>query len=82
MIYVVAFKVYDVDGDGMISEEDLRIVLKAMVGKSLGDEQVLQIVKDTLRDADLDKDGYISFEEFKRALFDANIEKIMNISFA
>lgn len=61
---IVAFNVYDIDGDGMISNGDLFRVLKMMVGNNLTDVQLQQIVDKTFLDADKDKDGKISFEEF------------------
>ena len=59
-----AFKVYDIDRDGYISNGELFIVLKMMVGSNLKDQQLQQIVDKTIMEADLDKDGKISFEEF------------------
>ncbi|KAL2263021.1 hypothetical protein VTK26DRAFT_8613 [Humicola hyalothermophila] len=59
-----AFKVYDIDRDGYISNGELFIVLKMMVGNNLKDQQLQQIVDKTIMEADLDQDGKISFEEF------------------
>jgi serine/threonine-protein phosphatase 2B regulatory subunit len=61
-----AFKVYDIDRDGYISNGELFIVLKMMVGSNLKDMQLQQIVDKTIMEADQDGDGKISFEEFKR----------------
>ncbi|KAK0727369.1 hypothetical protein B0T26DRAFT_694289 [Lasiosphaeria miniovina] len=61
-----AFKVYDIDRDGYISNGELFIVLKMMVGSNLKDQQLQQIVDKTIMEADLDRDGKISFEEFTR----------------
>ncbi|KAJ3053843.1 Calcineurin subunit B type 2 [Rhizophlyctis rosea] len=75
-----AFKVYDVNGDGVISSSDLFIVLKLMVGSNLDDTQVQALVDQTILEADtIDKDGAISFKEFKRALFGADLENILTI---
>ncbi|KAK5070962.1 Calcineurin subunit B [Lithohypha guttulata] len=60
-----AFKVYDIDRDGYISNGELFIVLKMMVGSNLKDQQLQQIVDKTVMEADKDGDGKISFEEFK-----------------
>ncbi|CUS11208.1 unnamed protein product [Tuber aestivum] len=59
-----AFKVYDIDRDGFISNGELFIVLKMMVGSNLKDQQLQQIVDKTMMEADEDLDGKISFEEF------------------
>lgn len=60
-----AFKVYDIDRDGYISNGELYIVLKMMVGSNLKDMQLQQIVDKTIMEADKDGDGKISFQEFK-----------------
>lgn len=62
---IVAFQVYDIDGDGFISNGELFQVLKMMVGDNLNDVQLQQIVDKTILEGDEDKDGRISFEEFK-----------------
>ncbi|KAJ3078450.1 Calcineurin subunit B type 2 [Quaeritorhiza haematococci] len=75
-----AFKVYDVNDDGYIDANDLFLTLKAMVGKSMDDAQVQSIVDKTILEADMiDKDGKISYEEFKRAMFNVDLENILTI---
>ncbi|KAI9220917.1 calcineurin subunit B [Blastocladiella britannica] len=59
-----SFKVYDMDRDGYISNGELFLVLKMMVGSNLKDHQLQQIVDKTIMEADMDGDGKISFEEF------------------
>lgn len=54
----VAFKVYDMDRDGLISNGELFLVLKMMVGNNLKDQQLQQIVDKTIMEAD--KDGCVS----------------------
>lgn len=61
-----AFKVYDLNEDGFITQDELFSVLKLMVGKNLSEEQLQSIARSTLQRADKDKDGKISFEEFSR----------------
>jgi serine/threonine-protein phosphatase 2B regulatory subunit len=58
---VVAFKIYDMDRDGYISNGELFQVLKMMVGNNLKDAQLQQIVDKTIIYADKDNDGKISF---------------------
>ncbi len=50
----VAFKVYDMDRDGYISNGELFLVLKMMVGNNLKDQQLQQIVDKTIMEADQD----------------------------
>ena len=61
---VVAFRIYDIDRDGYISNGELFQVLKMMVGTNLKDAQLQQIVDKTIINADTDGDGKVSFEEF------------------
>lgn len=59
---IVAFKVYDMDRDGYISNGELFMVLKMMVGNNLKDTQLQQIVDKTIINADKDGDGKINYE--------------------
>lgn len=60
------FKIYDMDGDGFISNGELFQVLKMMVGKNLSDSQLQQIVDKTILYLDKDDDGRVSYEEFRQ----------------
>ncbi|KAF3432117.1 hypothetical protein FNV43_RR26856 [Rhamnella rubrinervis] len=55
-----AFSVYDIDGNGSISAEELHEVLR-----SLGDECSIAECRKMISGVDCDGDGSISFEEFK-----------------
>jgi len=59
-----AFRIYDMDNDGFISNGELFQVLKMMVGNNLKDTQLQQIVDKTILFHDKDNDGKINFEEF------------------
>uniref|UniRef100_A0A915CEB1 EF-hand domain-containing protein n=2 Tax=Ascarididae TaxID=6250 RepID=A0A915CEB1_PARUN len=59
-----AFRIYDMDRDGYISNGELFQVLKMMVGNNLKDTQLQQIVDKTILFHDKDGDGKISFDEF------------------
>eukprot|EP00761_Pharyngomonas_kirbyi_P013531 gb/GECH01013560.1/.p1 GENE.gb/GECH01013560.1/~~gb/GECH01013560.1/.p1 ORF type:complete len:178 (+),score=46.99 gb/GECH01013560.1/:1-534(+) len=76
-----AFKIYDIDGDGFISNGELFQVLKMMVGNNLSDVQLQQIVDKTILEADEDKDGKISFDEFSKVLANTDLENKMTIRF-
>lgn len=58
-----AFEVVDVNGDGMISEEELRH-LSERLGEPFSDEQIEKIFSQ----ADADGDGLISLAEFVHLL--------------
>lgn len=75
-----AFKVYDIDRDGYISNGELFIVLKMMVGNNLKDVQLQQIVDKTIMEADKDRDGKISFEEFTDMVENTDVSLSMTLS--
>ena len=52
---------YDLDGDGYISNGELFTVLKMMVGSNLTEVQLQQLVDRSIIKADEDFDGKISF---------------------
>eukprot|EP00347_Sterkiella_histriomuscorum_P017614 403348664 len=68
------FNVYDIDSDGLISQEELKQVLKQLVGTSLSDLQLQDIVEKTIQDLDQDGDGKLKFEEFKRIFNNNNFD--------
>ena len=43
LMCAVAFKIYDIDGDGFISNGELFQVLKLMVGSNLKESQLQQV---------------------------------------
>ncbi|MCJ1256620.1 Calcineurin subunit B [Lignoscripta atroalba] len=75
-----AFKVYDIDRDGYISNGELFIVLKMMVGSNLKDMQLQQIVDKTIMEADKDKDGKISFDEFTKMVENTDVSMSMTLA--
>ena len=54
-----AFKVFDKDGNGFISAAELRHVMTNL-GEKLSDEEVDEMI----READVDGDGQINYQEF------------------
>ena len=74
-----AFKIYDMDYDGYITYEDLFQVLKLMVGSNLKDDQLQQLVNRTMRSADVNQDGKLSFEEFCKIVGKNDFDKKMNL---
>merc|ERR1712240_927253 len=58
-----AFKVFDRDGDGLISEDELRLTMN-----NLGEPLTEAEVRSMIAEADLDGDGKINFQEFARLM--------------
>ena len=59
-----AFKVFDKDGDGQISREELQQVLMALLGEAVNDEELDEMIKE----GDNDGDGMINYEEFVKLM--------------
>jgi serine/threonine-protein phosphatase 2B regulatory subunit len=74
-----AFEIYDIDKDGFISNGELFIVLKMMVGKNLEDGQLQQIVDRTIMENDIDGDGKLSFAEFSKAVEQTQVAQSMTL---
>ncbi|GET88440.1 calcineurin B subunit, putative [Leishmania tarentolae] len=75
------FKMYDIDGDGRISNRDLFQMLSIMVGANLSQMQLQQIVDKTFIEADIDRDGYITFEEFEALAVNSDFGDRLNLHF-
>ncbi|XP_074576438.1 uncharacterized protein LOC141832971 [Curcuma longa] len=58
-----AFKVFDKDQNGFISKNELKNVMISL-GEKLTDEEVDQMIKE----ADLDGDGQVNYEEFVKMM--------------
>ena len=58
-----AFKEFDLDGSGMISPDEMRLVLNQL-GETLSEEEV----DDFIQNVDMNGDGQIDFEEFQMML--------------
>ncbi|XP_074558769.1 putative calcium-binding protein CML18 [Curcuma longa] len=63
-----AFDVYDLDGNGLISAEELHRVLK-----QLGEKCSVKDCKRMIRSVDVDGDGNVDFEEFKRMMANGGV---------
>ncbi|KAK1292530.1 putative calcium-binding protein CML17 [Acorus calamus] len=64
-----AFNVFDRDGDGLITVEELGLVLSSLGVKGGGGGVVgRRECGDMIRRVDLDGDGMVNFEEFKRMM--------------
>ena len=60
---IEAFKVFDRDGNRLISNVELQHVMT-----SLGENVTMDEVDEMIKEADLDGDGYINYEEFVKMI--------------
>lgn len=58
-----AFAVFDKDGNGYINLQELAIVMK-----NLGEKMTTDGIQRMIKEADLDGDNQISFDEFKQMM--------------
>lgn len=64
-----AFKIYDFDGDDMISTADLCEVINRLTGEQkLSEEDMNQLIDHIYEEADLDNDKTLSFAEFEHVI--------------
>ena len=69
------FAVYDIDGDGVISRDDMELMLRQLAGTSPSEEDLSQIVSRTFQDAGAGPSG-MTFEQFARVLQDADLSSM------
>ena len=76
-----AFKIFDIDNDGYISNGELFIVLKMMIGDNVFDPDLHDLVDRTIAEADVEYDEMISFEEFVNVIKTTDVEKSLTLDF-
>jgi len=74
-----AFRIYDIDKDGYISNGELFQALKTMVGSNLKDAQLQQAVDKTIMIHHKDGDGRIGFKEFCEAIGSMDFQNKLNL---
>mmetsp|Transcript_14457 Transcript_14457/g.43727 ORF Transcript_14457/g.43727 Transcript_14457/m.43727 type:complete len:178 (-) Transcript_14457:4154-4687(-) len=67
------FTVYDMDGDGAVSREDLELILRQLAGTSFSDEQVKEAVQQALQEAGRADAGELTLPDFEKALKTADL---------
>jgi len=64
-----AFRIYDFDGDDMISVDDLKLVINRLTGEQeLSEVDMSQLIENIFEEADLDDDDSLSFAEFEHVI--------------
>ncbi|KHN87890.1 Calcineurin B homologous protein 1 [Toxocara canis] len=76
-----AFTMYDLNKSGTITKDEFREILQMMIGGNVPVEQVNSIADRTMREADRDGDGCITFHEFCNAMEKTDIEQRMSFRF-
>lgn len=74
------FRVYDVDGDGLVSNADLYTVLRSVTGAEMEAEALQQVVDRTIALLAGRADGAVGFDCFSRHLLGAAPEVIGSLS--
>jgi len=59
------FKYFDKDNNGMISYEEIESLFKNSINDK---KKILETLKNIIKEADLNGDGYISFDEFRKVM--------------
>ena len=75
-----AFKIYDFDEDGYISNGDLYKTIKVLIGNSITNTHIQQLVDRTMLLADKDCDGKLSFNEFKEFVKDIEVYELFSMN--
>ncbi|KCV72100.1 hypothetical protein H696_01507 [Fonticula alba] len=80
-----AFKIYDVNDDGFITADEMLTVLQMLAGTggpdSLSLAQLTALAEQTVKDADLDGDGRVSFQEFVQSSQGIDVHEKFTIIF-
>ena len=64
-----AFRIYDFDGDDLISLDDIKEIINRLTGNQrLGEEDMKQLIDNIFEEADLDDDDSLSFAEFEHVI--------------
>ena len=70
---------YDLDGDDMISKEELYVVLTQLVGNDISKEHLHLVVERTMLEADVEKNNCITFDEYYKILENTDVGIKMSI---
>ena len=68
--YKFMYDLFDYDKDGKISSEDMIINFKLLLGSSLNEEQIIEIVDKTISDYSSDQ-KYINYNDFVKIMNEA-----------
>lgn len=75
------FKIYDVDNDDRISLDDLKKILKTMVGNYIEENKLHDLAVKTMNKVDKNGSGYIEFDEFCAEFLHRDINETLKVKF-
>jgi len=70
------FKLYDLENNDKISKPELTNVLHMMLGSNVPDDQLADIADRTFSEVDADHDGFISFDEYVKAMHAVDLDQM------
>lgn len=76
------FKLYDVDNDNLISLQDLKTILKIMVGNYVEESKIDYMAEKTMKLADKNCNGHLDFDEFCFAFLHMDIDEALKVKFS
>ncbi|KAA8491923.1 Calcineurin subunit B [Porphyridium purpureum] len=76
------FRFFDIDQDGFVSSTDLIEILLMLCGSNLTQGELEEISQLIIRDADMDKDGMVSYDDFCACDSLGTISQLCQISLA
>jgi len=77
----LAFQIYDVDGDGGISESDLAEMIKTLTSTSnVTEDQIAQVVENVFTELSLTSSS-IPFEEFAKVVAGSDLDSHLTVQF-
>eukprot|EP00249_Psilotum_nudum_P005765 c19187_g1_i1 orf=262-789(+) len=68
------FKVYDADGDGKVTKDDILEVLRDMSGSFLSEQQRQQVVNQALDESGFSKGSTLTLQDFLKVLEEAGLK--------
>lgn len=72
------FRAFDLDGNGVISRDELCGLLRSLVGRDMKEEDVGALVEQALTEADHDGDEGLNFKEFCDVLKNTDVDKTLS----
>ena len=68
--YKFMYELFDIDKDGKISSEDMLVTFKLLLGNSINEEQIMEIVDKTISECSSDQ-KYIYYKDFVKIMNEA-----------